>query len=74
MKMKKSNFDRLIVRYVTRKTSAGETVRIEAMLKAIRSRRIHFVSAETEEFLYRRIKNRKVSPEQIALIVKGLQN
>jgi hypothetical protein len=69
--MKKSNFDRLIMRYVTRKTSAGQTGKIEAMLKAIKRRKIHFVSEETEEFLYRKITDRKVSAEQIALIVKG---
>ena len=69
--MKNSNFDRLIMRYVTRKTLVGETVKIQAMLKAIKSRKIHFVSEETEEFLYQKIKDRKVSPEQIGLIVKG---
>lgn len=69
--MKNSNFDRLIMRYATRKTSAGETVKIEAMLKVIKSRRIHFVSEETKEFPYQKIRDRKVSPEQIGLIVKG---
>lgn len=69
--MKKSNFDRLIMRYVTRKTSVGQTAKIEAMLSAIKSRRIHFISEETEEFLYRKIADRKVSAEQVVLIVKG---
>lgn len=69
--MKKSNFDRLIMRYVAQKTSAGQTTKIEAMLSAIKSREIHFISEETEEFLYRKIADRKVSAEQVVLIVKG---
>ena len=69
--MKNSNFNCLIMRYVTQKTSACETVKIEAMLRVIKRRKIHFVSEETEEFLYRKTTDRKVSPEQIALMVKG---
>lgn len=69
--MKKSNFNRLIMRYLTRKASAGQTAKIEAMLNAIKSRKIHFISEETEEFLYRKIVDRKVSAEQVVLIVKG---
>lgn len=69
--MKNSNFDRLIGWYLARKTSTRETAKIEAMLKAIKSRKIHFVSEETEEFLYQKIKDRKVSREQVGLIVKG---
>ena len=40
--MKKSNFHHLIMRYVSRKTSAGQTAKIEAMLRTIKSRKIHF--------------------------------
>jgi hypothetical protein len=64
--MKKSNFDRLIMRFVIRKTSASQTAKIERMLKAAKSRKIHFISAETEECLYRKITDRRVSAEQVA--------
>lgn len=69
--MKKSNFDRLILRYVTQKTSASQTAKIEAMLKAIKGRKIHFISEETEGFLYRKIMDRRISAKEVALIVKG---
>lgn len=67
--MKNSNFHRLIERYVTQKTSVNETLKIEALLKAIKGRNIHFLSEETEEFLFRKITDSKISRDEIALLV-----
>lgn len=67
--MKNSDFNRLIERYVTQRTSATETAKIEAMLKAIKTRRIKFLSEETEQFLFWRIIDYKTSPKQIARLV-----
>lgn len=70
--MKKSNFDHLIQRYVTAQTSTPETLKIQAMLHAIRQRDIHWVSDETEELLFRNIQNPNVPPEKITQQVMGL--
>jgi hypothetical protein len=67
--MKNSDFNRLIERYVTQRTSATETAKIEAMLKAIKTRRIQFLSEETEQLLFWRIIDYKTSPKQIARLV-----
>lgn len=69
--MKKSNFDRLMERYVTAKTSKQEMIKIEAMLKAIQKRKIHFISEETEELLYRKILDQKVTANEVSTTVKG---
>lgn len=63
--MKKSNFDHLIERYVTGQTLTAETLKIKAMLNAIRQRDIHWVSDETKELLFRNIKNPNVPPDKI---------
>lgn len=70
--MKKSNFDHLIERYVTGQTSTRETLKIEAMLDAIRQRDIHWVSDETEELLFRNIQNPNVPAEKITEQVMSL--
>lgn len=70
--MKKSNFDHLIERFVTQQTSTIETLKIEAMLNAIRQRDIHWVADETEELLFRNIKNPNVPAEEITRQVMGL--
>lgn len=69
--MKKSNFDRLIERYVTAKTSKQETIKIEAMLKAIQKRKIHFISEETEELLCGKILDQKVTANEVSITVKA---
>jgi hypothetical protein len=68
--MKNSNFHRLLERYVTESTSARETAKIEALLAAIKRKKIQFLSEETEEFLFRKISNDRISPVQITQLVK----
>jgi hypothetical protein len=69
--MKKSNFDRLIIRYLTKKTSKTETAKIEAMLNA-RKKPIYWLSDETREFLCKKIKNINVPPKEITRIMRNL--
>ena len=70
--MKKSNYDQLMMHYSTAKTSVEETVKIEAMLDAIAMREINFLSEETEEFLYQKIKDGKATEEDVSLIIRRL--
>lgn len=70
--MKKSNFDRLMERYVTGRTSNHETRKIEAFLKAVGKRKIHWIADETEELFCRNIRDKKILPNNIAHQVKGL--
>jgi hypothetical protein len=69
--MKNSHFDRLMERYVTAKTSKHETIKVEAMLKAIQHRKIHFISEETEELLYRKILDQKITADEVSITVKA---
>lgn len=41
------------------------------MLKVIKRRKIGFLSKETEEFLFCKISDDKVTPQEITLLVKG---
>jgi len=59
-------------RYVTRQTSEHETRKIEAFLKAVGKRKIHWISDETEEQLYRNICDKNILPEDITRQVKNL--
>lgn len=69
--MKTSNFDRLLERYVTRKTSKAQTEKIEAMLDAMKKKDMHWISDETEELLFQKIMDRNSKPQQIGHFVKA---
>lgn len=70
--MKQSNFSRLIKRYVTQKTSKRETGKIEAMLETVGKRNIHFISKETEELMFSKIKSKSISQDEITRFVRSL--
>ncbi|HPM29966.1 MAG TPA: hypothetical protein PLJ60_06495 [Chryseolinea sp.] len=70
--MKTSNFDKLMSRYVLDKTSALETIKIEAMLNARKGKAIHWLSDETEELLFRKISDNTVMQQEVADIMKNL--
>jgi hypothetical protein len=70
--MKTSNFEHLIQLYVARETPRGQTTKIETMLEVIKEKDIHWLSDETEELLFRKIKDSKIAPAEIGRFVKGL--
>jgi hypothetical protein len=69
--MKTSNLYKLIEQYLTAQISDLETEKFEFMLDAIKERDIHWVSDETEELLFQKLKDSSIAPEEIAAFVKS---
>jgi hypothetical protein len=70
--MKRSNLDLLFQRYICGETCLDETIKIEVLLKEIEARGIHFLSVDTEELLFRKITDAKISSDEIPAFVRNL--